>query len=202
MPIKKLLDGHQKFLEGFKKNHKLFNKLAVKGQKPKVLWIGCSDSRVVPQLVMGADPGDLFVIRNIANIIPPLKAKDYGTSSALEFAVKVLEVEHIVICGHTDCGGIKTLMTAKKSKTLPAVHNWLNYSKTIKEKIIKGSDQSSIYLDSVKQNILLQEENLLTFNFVKSRVNSRKIKIHKWLYNLETGVISAFEDNKRDWIKL
>ncbi len=196
MPLEKLIQGHQKFKKSFDENKELYLQLANRGQHPKVLWIGCSDSRVVPEFIVNADAGDLFVMRNIANIIPPSDAQDICTSSVLEYAVLELKVEHIIVCGHTGCGGITALVKGVPNDS--KVYDWLKYAHKAKTSTNKN-DKSNI-LEAIKNNILLQAEHLLSFDFIKNSMNN--LKIHKWLYDMHSGDISYYEDKESKWIKV
>ncbi|MDO9576757.1 MAG: carbonic anhydrase [Candidatus Cloacimonadales bacterium] len=187
----KLIDGNKKFIEAFQTEQELYKSLADKGQHPKVLWVGCSDSRVVPEFIVNAKVGDLFVTRNIANIIPPAEADDSCTSSVLEYAVLHLEVKHIVICGHTGCGGITAVVKGTPKDT--KIHEWLKHACQSKELTI-DSNRNELVLNTIKDNILLQAENLLTFDYVKERFDQGLLHIHKWLYDMNSGKISFFDD--------
>ena len=199
MALEKMRKGNAIFTDKFKENKKLYQDLVESGQHPKVLWVGCSDSRVVPEFTVNANAGDLFVIRNIANIIPPKDADEACTSSVLEYAVLHLNVEHIVICGHTGCGGINALIdgTPKDSK----IHDWLKHASPAK-KTAKNSNTTSLELETIKENIFLQANNLLTFDYIKKRHKKDKIKIHKWLYDMHSGKISFFDEEKQNWYLL
>jgi len=194
MPLEKLIQGHQKFRNSFHENKKLYLQLANQGQHPKVLWIGCSDSRVVPEFIVNADVGDLFVMRNIANIIPPSDTKDVCTSSVLEYAVLELKVEHIVVCGHTGCGGITALVKGVPNDSI--LSGWLKYAHKAKT----STNNNSIILETIKNNILLQAEHLLSFDFIKNNMND--LKIHKWLYDMHSGDITFFDEKENCWNKL
>ena len=196
MKIENLIHGNNTFINSFKENNELYMKLADYGQHPKVLWIGCSDSRVVPEFIVNAKAGELFVLRNIANIIPPRDARDMSSSSVLEYAVLELRVEHIVVCGHTGCGGITALI--KDMPNNSGVSDWLKYASKAKATNNTGDDPD--ILQTIKNNILLQAEHLLTFDFIKENINH--LKIHKWLYDMHSGEISYYEDKESCWIKL
>lgn len=196
MTLAKMSKGNAIFTDKFKENKKLYLDLVENGQHPKVLWIGCSDSRVVPEFTVNANAGDLFVIRNIANIIPPADANDNCTSSVLEYAVQHLNVEHIVICGHTGCGGINALIDG--TPTDSKIHDWLKHACPAKE-TAKNSGIDSMELETIKENILLQAKNLLTFDYIEKRHKMDEIKIHKWLYSMNSGKISFFNDNNNNW---
>ncbi len=199
MALEKMKKGNAVFTDKFKENEKLYHDLVENGQHPKVLWVGCSDSRVVPEFTVNANAGDLFVIRNIANIIPPKDADEICTSSVLEYAVLHLNVGHIVICGHTGCGGINALIdgTPEDSK----IHDWLKYAHLAKE-TAKNSGTNSLELETIKENIFLQANNLITFDYIEKKQKKDEIKIHKWLYDMHTGKISFFDDFKKDWFPL
>jgi carbonic anhydrase len=199
MALEKMKKGNAVFTDKFKENEELYNDLVKNGQHPKVLWVGCSDSRVVPEFMVNADAGELFVIRNIANIIPPKNADETCTSSVLEYAVLHLNVEHIIICGHTGCGGINALIdgTSKNTK----IHDWLKYAYQAK-KIAKISGAESLELETIKENIILQTQNLLTFDFIEKKHKKGDIQIHKWLYDMKSGKISFFDEEKQNWFPL
>ena len=199
MSLEKIRKGNAIFTNKFKETKKLYNYLVENGQHPKVLWVGCSDSRVIPEFTVNADAGDLFVIRNIANIIPPKDADETCTSSVLEYAVLHLNVEHIVICGHTGCGGINALIdgTLEDSK----IHDWLKYANPAKE-TAKSSGRDSLELETIKENIFLQAKNLMTFDYIEEKHIKNEIKIHKWLYNMHSGKISFYNDFDNDWLPL
>ena len=123
MPTRSLIDGYRKFRVKYKSDHEVFDRLADEGQDPKVMWIGCSDSRVVPELITGADPGELFDLRNIANVVPPAASAACATGAAVEYAVIHLGVDHIVVCGHTECGGIAALAVEAVTSSMAAQQN-------------------------------------------------------------------------------
>ena len=128
MPTDKILSGHNQFKKQFTSTPEPFIRLAERGQGPQVFWIGCSDSRVIPEQITGAEPGELFVIRNVANVVPPAYT-DPVVGSALEFAILHLRVPHIVICGHTDCGGIKALEQKLNITQEPHLARWIELAR-------------------------------------------------------------------------
>jgi len=200
MPTKSLINGHKSFKIDFKNNEKLYLDLAKKGQKPATLWIGCSDSRVVPEQIMGANPGDLFVHRNIANIIPPVDSNENCTSSAIKYAVNELNVSHIVVCGHTECGGMKAVINSSELTNECTIHRWISHAFPAKERTLaKNIDENELYLETIKENVILQKENLLTLDYVSEKYKTGELKIHCWLYDLHTGDISRFDSDKDSW---
>lgn len=203
MPIEKLLAGHGRFTERFKKDQALFLRLAEEGQEPKVFWIGCSDSRVIPEHITGADPGELFILRNIANIVPPAGAKENAVGSAVEYAVLHLRVHHIVICGHTECGGIKALEGAARSDREPHIVRWLEFARPARLQVdAAGTPQKARYLETIKANVLLQKGNLDSYPCVREAVDDRRLTTHAWLYELHTGNLLTYDEKSREWIRL
>ncbi len=200
MPTEKLLSGHRRFREKFESEHEVFERLAEEGQNPKVLWIGCSDSRVVPELITGADPGELFDVRNIANIVPPAPTIACATGAAVEYAVLHLEVSHIVVCGHSDCGGIKALEAPPSATTEPHIASWLELAKPARERVLaSGLPSDEIYLETIKTNVLMQCDNLRTYPCVADRERAGALSIHAWLYDLHTGEIFEFDASSDIW---
>ena len=200
MPTDKLLSGHREFREKFDSEHEVFLRLAEEGQNPKVLWIGCSDSRVVPELITGADPGELFDVRNIANIVPPAPTIACATGAAIEYAVIHLAVTHIVVCGHTECGGIKALEAPPSADSEPHIASWLELAAPARERVIaRRVAPADVYLETIKTNVLLQCDNLRTYPCVAERERTGGLSIHAWLYDLHTGVISEFHEASGCW---
>ena len=200
LPTSKLLSGYRQFREKFSSNHEVFAKLAEHGQNPKVLWVGCADSRVVPELITGADPGELFDVRNIANVVPPAGSKACATGAAVEYAVIHLEVRHIVVCGHTECGGIKALESSLDPATEPHIVSWLELARPARERVLRSKvSKADRYLETIKTNVLLQCEHLRTYPCVTEREADGTLGIHGWLYDLHTGSIQAVDETTREW---
>ncbi len=139
MPTQSLIDGYRQFREKYKSDHAVFDRLADEGQDPKVMWIGCSDSRVVPELITGADPEELFDLRNIANVVPPATSDACATGAAVEYAVIHLGVDHIVVCGHTECGGIAALAAEPDPDTAPIKNRHLAPSDASSSEVRSGT---------------------------------------------------------------
>ena len=200
MPTRELLQGHSRFRKKFESEHEVFERLAEEGQNPKVLWIGCSDSRVVPELITGADPGELFDVRNIANIVPPAPTIACSTGAAIEYAVNHLEVSHVVICGHTECGGIKALEAPPSPESEPHIASWLELALPARQQVLeRGVDADEAYLETIKTNVLMQCDNLRTYPCVKQREGEGKLSLHAWLYDLHTGVIVEHHSDSGAW---
>jgi carbonic anhydrase len=194
----KLLAGYQRFREGYYQQHKeQLVKLAKEGQAPKIALISCSDSRVEPSVILDCEPGDLFVIRNVANLVPPCESDDslHGTSAALEFAVTGLEVESIVVLGHTQCGGIKALMdTPASNSSATFIGKWMHQLESVRHEILcdeEIKDQNERYNCCERKGIQRSLENLMTFPWVKERVEKGTLKLHGWRYDLSSSELCA-----------
>ena len=200
LPTSKLISGHQRFREKFDSDHEVFDKLAEEGQNPKVMWIGCADSRVVPELITGADPGELFDVRNIANVVPPAASAACATGAAVEYAVIHLKVRHIVVCGHTECGGIKALESPPEPEEQPHIAAWLDLARPARTRVLDaGIPEAERYLETIKSNVLLQCDNLRTYPCVTEGEGSGVLSVHAWLYDLHTGRILAFDEDAATW---
>lgn len=200
MPTSNIISGHRKFREKFESNSEVFEKLAEEGQNPKVLWIGCADSRVVPELITGADPGELFNVRNIANVVPPAASAACATGAAVEYAVIHLNVTHIVVCGHTDCGGIKALEAPPDPRGQPHITSWLELARPAREMVLNSDiPEADHYIETIKTNILMQCENLRSYPCVTEGERAGELSIHAWLYDLHTGRILAFDEGSVQW---
>ena len=200
MPTDELINGYRQFREKFDSEHEVFERLAEEGQNPKVLWIGCCDSRVVPELITGADPGELFDLRNIANVVPPASSAACGTGAAIEYAVIHLKVTHIVVCGHTECGGIAALEAPPSSDTEPHIASWLELVLPARERVLaRGVAAADTYLETIKTNVLLQCEHLRSYPCVASGERAGALSVHPWLYDLHTGTITAYDEASEMW---
>ncbi|TQR30984.1 carbonic anhydrase [Campylobacter sp. MIT 99-7217] len=196
--MENLIQGALKFMEeDFKEHESLFEKLKNK-QDPHTLFIGCSDSRVIPNLITNTGPGELFVIRNIANIIPPYRVgSDYlATTSAIEYAVNALDIKNIIVCGHSNCGGCLALYNSKeKFENIPNVKKWLDMLAPIKEEAIKiaGNDEAMRSWITEKLNLVNSLQNLLTYPGISKAVEEKKIEVHAWYFIIQTGEIYEYD---------
>ncbi|WP_456480608.1 carbonic anhydrase [Nautilia sp.] len=199
----KLFKGVLNFKKGDFENHKeLFQELK-EGQKPHTFYIGCSDSRIVPNLITKTMPGEVFVVRNIANIVPPYEINDGTykcTASILEYAVKYLEVENILVCGHSNCGGLKALFyPPEKLEKLPFVKKWLEIIEDVK-KAVEGIKDVKLREWEVEQlNVIKQLDNLMTYPFVEERVKEGKLSLIGWYYIIETGEVYNYNKEKNEF---
>jgi carbonic anhydrase len=205
--VQKLEDGIHHFQANyFASNRTLFEQLSKEGQRPETLFITCSDSRVVPNLITTAAPGDLFIVRNVGNIVPSVdRGVMGGVSAAIEYAVEVLAVDNVIVCGHTDCGAIDAILHPERMAHLPFVSRWLSQSSSIPEVI----EQRYGYLDgparviaAVQENVLVQLENLRSFELVARRLDSGKLKMSGWVFNIATGEIFDYDPISGQFLQL
>jgi carbonic anhydrase len=194
MPITKLTMGFLEFKEkAYDAKKDFFLKLAER-QQPRVMMIACSDSRADPAILTNAEPGDLFVVRNVANLVPPCALDDakHGTSAALEFAVTALEVEHIVVFGHRGCGGIKALLTADPNLGAQNafIHNWMDIVDEARRRtlIVARNRPLEVQLKILEQeSIKTSLANLLSFPWIRQRVDDNRLRLHGWHYDIYDG---------------
>jgi carbonic anhydrase len=200
--MKKLLEGAVAFRQNdFETHEQLFAELG-KEQKPHTLFIGCSDSRLVPSMITATGPGELFIVRNLANIVPPYQqtGEYLAAVSAIEFAIQALEVENIVVCGHSNCGGIAALFkTEEYFQKLPHTRKWLELALPVKKKVLEilpdGSHASREWLTE-QMNIVEQIHHLLTYPYIAEKYNNRLLSISGWYYIIETGDIYSYNVDK------
>jgi len=196
--MERLYKGVLKFQESyFKKEEEFFKRLS-KSQDPEVLFITCSDSRVDPHLVTQSGPGELFILRNIGNIIPPFDAlKDKNsTAAAIEYAVQVLKVTDIIICGHSNCGAMKALLRDEKElEGMTHLREWLKLAGPVREHVLGvfgGSESDVIQRYTEKENILEQIENIETYPFVDEAIKAGKLFLHGGYFDIGTGEMYAY----------
>ncbi len=202
--MKKLIRGLREFKASYFCTHQeLFEQLS-HGQKPRVLFITCSDSRIDPNLITQAQLGELFVIRNAGNIIPPFGATNGGEGATIEYAVQALDIQQIIVCGHSHCGAMKGLMKLDSlQKEMPLVHDWLKYAQATRQLVL---DHYSHYsgeelLDIViAENVLTQIENLRTYPVIRSKLYQGQLNIYAWIYQIETGEVLAYDPQTHAYV--
>lgn len=202
--IKSLMEGYHNFRELYYhgSKRKKFERLTVKGQEPKIMVISCCDSRVDPSLIFGTNPGDLFVVRNVANLVPPCDTSPHhhATSSALEFSIRGLKVEHVIVMGHTGCGGIKALM--EQPAELGANHEhsfilqWMGIAEKARKEVLHEAPdkpiEEQVNLCELK-SLEISYQNLSTFPFVKEAVEAGQLTLHAWVFDLESCALSVYD---------
>ncbi len=200
-PIQHLKEGYLKFREHyFSDKTPLYERLVEDGQSPKVMVIACCDSRVDPSIITTANPGELFIVRNVANLVPPFDpephAHQHSTSSALEFAVCSLNVEHIILFGHSHCGGIKALMQrTKNSKPTAFIDAWMDIAEPAKhlvEALYFNQEPEEQCRRCEEQAMLISLVNLMSFPWIAERVTAQKLQLHAWHFDLESGSIRSY----------
>lgn len=200
--FEKLIDGYRRFHDNYfvGDEDRLFAELS-QGQKPSTLIIACSDSRVDPAIVTDCKPGDLFVVRNVANLVPPYETGGgyHGVSAALEFAVCALEVKHIIILGHRQCGGIKALFEGiPEGLDGEFIKPWVNMAKRAAERVRKDfghlSDADKL-CQCEMASIIVSLENLQTFPWIKSRMDEDKLRLHGWYFDIQNGDMLEYDQD-------
>jgi carbonic anhydrase len=205
--VTKLLEGHGRFRRDyFERERELFTTLATGAQRPTAMMIACCDSRVVPNLLLNASPGDLFVLRNIANIVPPFgyHLANRSVGSAIEYAIHVLQVPHIIVCGHTHCGGLEALAQGpeKLEAETPTLAAWLQDALAVRERITRRwQDEPAevIARQLVFENVVVQLENLLTYPVLKRALEENRVEIHGWVYDLTTATLRGYEPEANEF---
>ena len=203
--MQKLIQGiHQFRQENFRPLQGLFEQLA-HGQSPETLFITCSDSRIDPNLLTRSKPGDLFILRNAGNIVPPHGAASGGEAATIEFAVSALGVKDIIICGHSHCGAMQGLLQPEELKSLPAVSQWLTHAETTR-RIVRENyghlEGGRLLTAAIEENVLVQLENLRTLPSVASRLVRGDLRLHGWVYKIETGEVFAYEPADGQFVQI
>lgn len=184
----RILQGYHRFREKYAEgDNAVMEKLSIDGQKPDVMVIACSDSRVDPAVLLQCKPGDLFVVRNVANIVPPCENDKghHGVSAALEFGVCYLKVKHLVLLGHSQCGGIQALLDHAIVDENHFISDWV--------KLIEKNECKNLTAEEYSQFALgLSYQNCLTFPWIEERVHNGELMIHQWYFDIKSGKIQCF----------
>ncbi|MEK6234521.1 MAG: carbonic anhydrase [Planctomycetales bacterium] len=181
----------------------LFDELD-QGQSPSTLFITCSDSRIVPSLITSTDPGELFVVRNAGNIVPPYD-QGGGEAASIEFAVEALKVKDVVVCGHTGCGAMAALLNPDSCAGLPAVANWIQLLQRVRDRLPsdQGDESAEDLLNLVvKENVIAQLETLREHPAVGDAVEAGSLKLHGWVYSIDSGDVEIFDPEERTFAAL
>ncbi len=195
--MQKLIEGIRQFQSQYVPEHRELIHELTKGQHPRVLFIGCSDSRVSPEILTQADIGDLFIIRNAGNIIPPYEATNGGEGATIEYAIEALGIRQIIVCGHSQCGAMKGLMQlGELEEKMPLVYEWLRHTEATRKLVEDnyGHLGKQERLDAlIAENVLTQIDNLRTYPVVRSKLFKGNLSIHAWLYKIETGEVLTYD---------
>lgn len=179
----------------FQREGELMRRLAREGQSPETLFVACSDSRVVPEFITGAQPGDLFVLRNVSNVIPPYGTIDAGVGAVIEYAIRHLCVRHIVLCGHLDCGAIKLLDNPLDMAREPALSRWLEWVRPAQAHVdaLNIADPAERHSTIVRTNVLFQLANLQSYDPIRKALKANELELHGWVFDIETGRVWSYE---------
>ena len=194
-----LVGGFKRFrTEVFPQQEELFKALA-SAQNPRAMFITCADSRIVPELITQSSPGDLFVTRNVGNVVPPYGQMNGGVSTAIEYAVLALGVQHIIVCGHSDCGAMRAVLNPDSLEKMPTVKAWLRHAEVAKTMVHDNCDcanEGESMAVLTEENVIAQLQHLRTHPSVASRMANGHLFIHGWIYNIETSEIRAYDADK------
>ncbi len=203
--MKQLIEGHKRFLkEVFPARRSQFRLLA-ESQAPEFLFITCSDSRVVPDLILGTGPGDLFISRNAGNVIPVTGNDIDGTTATIEYAVEVLKVKHAIVCGHSDCGAMKAALNRKGLEHLPKASRWLHHVESAfsNRQPPNPADGEHAELTSlIRGNVVAQLMNLKAQPSVASAVARGDLTVHGWFYDILSGQVERYDEQQRRFVPL
>lgn len=203
--MQKLVEGIHNFREQiFGTQRALFERLS-QGQNPVALFITCSDSRINPNLITQTDPGDLFILRNAGNIVPPYGAANGGEAATIEFAVAGLGVRDVIVCGHSLCGAMKALIEPEANPDMPAVGAWLGHAESTRRIIrenYKHLHGPAMVTAAVEENVLVQLENLRTHPSVAAAQARGELNLYGWVYKIETGEVFGFDPERKQFVPL
>lgn len=202
-----LARGHQDFKDLYFKQHEQeFVRLVKEGQSPQILFIGCSDSRVVPDLILNTRPGQLFVIRTAGNFVTPYNFQSVdGVAATLQYAIEVLNIPHIIVCGHSHCGAIEGLFK-ELPEQLGILQRWLKLGEGAKKMTLLSAKPSTpkeeLFATAEEMNVIFQLEHLMSFPFVKKRIAEGKLELHGWYFKIETGQLWYYNTEQYKFIPL
>lgn len=193
----RLIEGVSKFQRDvYPEYQDLFAELA-NAQAPETLFITCADSRIVPDLITQSKPGELFICRNAGNMVPAYGEAMGGVSATIEYAVTVLPIRDIVVCGHTSCGAMKALMHPEQVVGMPAVKSWLHHgelARRVVEDVHKHLPEDQKLRRLIEENVIAQLDHLRTHPSVASKLRQREVRLHGWVYEIGTGRIEAYDE--------
>jgi carbonic anhydrase len=194
--VEKLVRGiHQFHSNYFDPRREVFARLA-EGQRPEALFISCSDSRISPTVLTQSQPGDIFILRNAGNIVPPYGASSGGEAATIEYAILGLGVKDIIVCGHSHCGAMKALLHPEDVADLPAMSSWLGHAEATRRIIHENYqhlDDAARHKAAIEENVLVQLENLRTHPAVAVRLARGELHLHGWVYKIDTGQVFTYD---------
>ena len=195
--MEELLQGYRRFRrERWPERREVFERLADDGQAPRAMVVACSDSRVDPTMIFNAEPGKLFILRNVANLVPPYEPDSalHATSAALEFAIRVLEVQDLIVMGHAMCGGIRVLLHGAPDTATDFLLPWMRIAEPAKRRALlrRGTDPQS---ECEQESVKLSLENLLTFPWIAQRVAEQRVRLSGMIFDIRSGVLTQLQPN-------
>lgn len=203
--MQKLVKGIHSFQRGFFADHReLFEQLATTGQNPETLFITCSDSRVVPNLITNSEPGELFIVRNVGNVVPGISLPG-GTAAAIQYAVEVLNVQNVIICGHTQCGALKAILNPESVANLEYVSRWVESTIDVKrviEEKYSHLDEEGKLTAAIQENVLSGLERLREYPFVAKRIESGKLRVNGWVFDVRRGEVFDYDPEVGEFLSL
>jgi carbonic anhydrase len=203
--MERLIEGHRRFLaEAFPARRDQFHLLA-EGQAPETLFVTCADSRIVPDLILQTQPGDLFICRNAGNVIPRAGEPAGGVSATIEYAVEVLRVRHLIVCGHSDCGVIRALMNPDGLAGLDSVTDWLQHVEPAWQyvgEVERNAGELTRHTALTHANVLVQLANLHTHAYIQRAVGEGRLKVHGWYYDILSGRIERYNEGAGRFVGL
>jgi len=203
--MQRLIDGHRRFLAEIFPTKKGQYRLLAESQAPEWLFITCSDSRIVPDLILGTGPGDLFITRNAGNVVPVTGNDVDGCTATIEYAVEVLKVKHAILCGHSDCGALKAALNTPALETLPKARRWLRHVEAafVHRQPLNPADGEHAELASlIRGNVVAQLINLREQPSVARAVVEGRLTVHGWYYDILSGRIEQYDDAQRRFLPL
>lgn len=208
--MQRLLEGVHKFQQReFGRYRQLFKRLANEGQRPHTLFITCSDSRVLAELITHSKPGDLFVVKNVGNIVPrsEVAGSTNSTAAAIEFAVQALQVSDIVVCGHSQCGAMSALMgETKLPPSTPHLGRWLQVAEPVRQLILENyqhlENADARITAAAEENVLFGLENLSTYPCVRERLEAGTLHLHGWFFKIGTAELFAYDPEEKQFTPL
>lgn len=203
--MQKLIRGLHRFQERvFRPRRELYQRLAL-GQRPETLFITCSDSRVLPNQLTQTGPGELFILRGAANIVPPYGTVAGGEEATIEYAIDALGVTDVILCGHSDCGGMRALLDPSLAQELPAMTRWLGHASRTRDIVEQNyshlSGQARV-MAAIEENVLVQLENLRTHPSVARAEEVGRLRLHGWVYKIETGDVFSYDPTSGQFLSL
>ncbi|HQR45347.1 MAG TPA: carbonic anhydrase [Thermoanaerobaculia bacterium] len=203
--MKSIFEGLTLFQRiAYPRHRELFERLAGK-QTPQAVFVACSDSRVVPNLLVQAEPGDLFIVRNAGNIVPPAGSGYGGTIASLEYAIFGLGIRDVILCGHSNCGAMKGVLHPEKLENLPAVRQWVGYAEPARravEAAHPGAEGEEALNLAVEYNVIAQVRNILTYPRIRPLVERNELELYGWVYDIATGTVRGLDASGRRFVPL